>query len=193
VPGNIRLWAAVLLCGPLLLGTGRSRAASFDCAQAVSAVERLICSTPELSALDGEVADHYATQLALTHDASAVRESQRRWLRMRNACKDAHCLMRAHQDRAADLACSDGPAMGSAIGVASCATARLRVLDRKLDAASPSGADALTAWRAERHRACLGVGAAAGGTPGWQAASALQCEVDAAQARLAATRRARGR
>ncbi len=188
-----RRMSRLLIAGLLLLSLDFTWAASFDCTKAASSVERLICSTPALSALDEEVADLYSTQLALASSQPSLRDSQRAWLRTRDACQDFECIRTSYEARAVGLACSDSPAMGSAIGVASCAKARLRALDRRLDAENPAGDAHITAWRAVRRESCLQAGHAAGGAPGWQAASALQCEVKATETRLANLRRTRGR
>ena len=70
----------------LMLGVPMSpsvaHAASFDCAKAATPLEKLICSTPELSRNDEVLAKAYATALGgLSEGAKAVvQSSQRDWL-----------------------------------------------------------------------------------------------------------------
>lgn len=174
--------------GSIVLLGGGACAASFDCARASSAAERLICSTPLLSSLDEELAEVYSWRRQEATADARLASSQRAWIRRRDECATPGCLQQRYEERVAELACLDGPAMGSAIGVATCARTRLRQLDRALDARDRAGGDALAGWRAERARRCREEGQAAGGAPGWQSASALSCEVQAAERRLAGPR-----
>jgi uncharacterized protein len=80
-----------------------ARAASFDCAKASTAVEKLICSEAKLSDLDGRVAQAYRRALATPAVAQRVKLDQRRWLADRNKCTDVACLTGAYQKRLADL------------------------------------------------------------------------------------------
>jgi uncharacterized protein len=173
-------WAA---SGALLLASAGAGSASFDCARAANAAERLICADPVLSALDEELAQHYATLQAAGRSAR-LRNDQRAWLATRNDCRDAPCVAAQIERRLAVLACDDAhPAQGSAIGTAACAQAELRVLDRALGSSA-----GLAAWRQTRSADCRRQGTAQGGAPGWQAAHALRCEVEAARRRLDAAR-----
>jgi uncharacterized protein YecT (DUF1311 family) len=74
----VRMLAVLLL---LLLGLP-AQAASFDCAQASTPLERLICGDAELSANDAVLAKAYATALGgLSDSARATMQSnQRAWL-----------------------------------------------------------------------------------------------------------------
>lgn len=82
----------------------RAPAASFDCAQARSAIERTLCSDVGLARLDRQVAESYLLHLRDgTNDAhkDATRNIQRAWLVRRNgAC--------ASQASAAAIACLTG-------------------------------------------------------------------------------------
>jgi uncharacterized protein len=81
-----------------------ARAASFDCAKASTAVEKLICSDAKLSELDTRLAQAYRQALATPAVAQRVKPDQRRWLAERNKCTDVACLTTAYQKRLADLA-----------------------------------------------------------------------------------------
>ncbi|HWT15210.1 MAG TPA: lysozyme inhibitor LprI family protein, partial [Patescibacteria group bacterium] len=91
----------LLLC---LLPCASARAASFDCAKATTTVEQLVCTNPALSDLDDDLAATYrqATSLASPGDAEP-KQSQRTWLKRRNACSDADCVAAAYQARIAEL------------------------------------------------------------------------------------------
>ena len=96
--------AAVAFVGLLTTAYG----ASFDCSKAESQIERLICASPKLSALDDELGVQYRHQLERTPDAGGardeVRNSQRAWLRYtRNVCADESCLVSAYGQRVAAL------------------------------------------------------------------------------------------
>jgi uncharacterized protein YecT (DUF1311 family) len=111
------LLAACLLAGP-------ATAASFDCAKARTNVEKLVCASTELGALDERLA---ATFKAIGpepegdpgwgHWAPRV-DDQRRWLSdVRNACRDAACLRAAYIARIGVLQHWHAPAKADA-GVA---------------------------------------------------------------------------
>lgn len=77
-------------------------AASFDCTDATSAVEKIICSDPAISLLDGRLQQAYKTALAATDSAGkkALTEEQRHWIRyQRNLCTDSACLQEAYTVR----------------------------------------------------------------------------------------------
>ncbi|MGA2276918.1 MAG: lysozyme inhibitor LprI family protein [Terracidiphilus sp.] len=72
-------------CGLMLIVlTGCvAHAASFDCKQAATPVEKAVCASPELNAADEKLAAAYKTALAAApaEMKEAVREDQRNWLR----------------------------------------------------------------------------------------------------------------
>jgi uncharacterized protein YecT (DUF1311 family) len=63
-----------------------SFAAGFDCAKAATRVERTICTSPDLSVLDGDLASAYSEAFAATKDISKLRAEQRAWLAKRDEC-----------------------------------------------------------------------------------------------------------
>ncbi len=91
---------------------------SFDCAKARRADEKLICATPDLSALDRMVAEAYAAALkrAPPGEAEKVRKAQRAWIAERTECfapesgtrpdpeAAAGCLRRDYGKRLSSLA-----------------------------------------------------------------------------------------
>lgn len=81
----------------LLIG-GRALAfsPSFDCSQAATSVEKLICDDPVLSDADHQLADAYRL---LRQKRPELAQDQRQWLQLRNACRDAACLRVQYQLR----------------------------------------------------------------------------------------------
>ena len=94
-----RALLVALFCLPGLAG-----AASFDCSKAGSSAERLICSDPQLSALDESLAAAYAAAFAGSADPDGFVSSQRKWLARRNACRDLPCIRKAYETRLRELA-----------------------------------------------------------------------------------------
>lgn len=89
----------VFMVAVLCQTTTVARAASFDCAQASTHVERMICSDPTLSDLDKRVALAYRAA-ASGRDAATTRAGQRRWLsEVRDKCADVPCLTEAYSAR----------------------------------------------------------------------------------------------
>ncbi|HEM7873893.1 TPA: DUF1311 domain-containing protein [Burkholderia contaminans] len=73
--------------------------ASFDCGKAVSKIEKLICSTPETADADRRLNAAYSAARAKTNDPVGLKDDQRQWLKERNACDDAACLLNVTQVR----------------------------------------------------------------------------------------------
>ncbi|MDP3479184.1 MAG: lysozyme inhibitor LprI family protein, partial [Desulfoprunum sp.] len=83
-----------------LFSTGH--AASFDCGKASSKIEKLICDSPSLSALDEDLDKAYKlVQNNSTHEeVQLLIKDQRQWLKgTRNACGDEACLAQAYSSR----------------------------------------------------------------------------------------------
>lgn len=105
----MRIQLVVKFCAVLLscLTIAPSRAASFDCAKASTAVEKLVCSSPALSRADEELNQVYRNFMAdaNTESRDHLVLEQRRWLaQTRNACQDEACLSRAYASRKEALA-----------------------------------------------------------------------------------------
>ncbi len=96
---KIHLFALLLtFCAQL------SCAASFDCAKASTATEKLICSDTKLSALDEQLTAAYKTASETATDKSALKTQQRDWLKQkRNACTNVDCLTKTYQQRIDEL------------------------------------------------------------------------------------------
>jgi len=73
--------------------------ASFDCAKAGTAVEKLICKDETLSKLDEQLASSYKQALADASDKDAFKHQQIDWLKTRNVCTDTTCLIESYRKR----------------------------------------------------------------------------------------------
>jgi uncharacterized protein YecT (DUF1311 family) len=77
-------------------------AASFNCANASSRIERMICADPQLSALDEAMGVLYKS--ALIHDRTGqIRSAQREWMVGRERANDAAELKENYEARLTDL------------------------------------------------------------------------------------------
>lgn len=74
-------------------------APSFACSGPLSNVERMICGDPALAERDRRLDAVYKQVRA----RPGVAETQRAWIRIRNACADAACIARAYDSRIGEL------------------------------------------------------------------------------------------
>lgn len=75
-------WVGLALA---LLLPGAANAAGFDCAKASSAAEKLVCATPQLSALDSDLGKVFQDAIKAHPElADAIRLDQRHWLAERD-------------------------------------------------------------------------------------------------------------
>lgn len=83
--------------------------ASFDCSKARTAVEKKICSSEELSALDDVLGAKYKeTKTALPIGADwSIDESQFEWLKQRDKCRTIDCLVAKYKERIKELSKPD--------------------------------------------------------------------------------------
>jgi uncharacterized protein YecT (DUF1311 family) len=82
----------------------RAHAASFDCnSTSLSRIEKTICSSKELSAMDLDTNGIYREMQNLARDPEALLRSQRDWIRGRNRCDSTECLQRSYSARLAQL------------------------------------------------------------------------------------------
>ncbi len=106
---NVRLTLAAGLFGSLLAASPLTRAASFDCAKAKAPVEKMICSDPGLSELDGRLASAYRRALGLAPNPEPLKAEQRFWLTERRKCADVACLRQAYRQRLTTLEAAAPP------------------------------------------------------------------------------------
>jgi len=92
-------WAVAGL-GTALASLAHAAAAgpSFDCAHVTGRVTRLICASPDLSARDRTLAEHYRALLAQPGtDAADLQREEARWLHgVRDTCPDEACIAQAY-------------------------------------------------------------------------------------------------
>jgi len=80
-----------------------THAASFNCMDAVSVVELLICSDESLSKLDEDLADAYLALREQSHSPKVLIREQRQWIAKRNTCRDRSCIKQAYEKRLPEL------------------------------------------------------------------------------------------
>ena len=87
-----------------LLVDAASTGPSFDCGNASSAVEQMICADRDLARLDKQTAEAFGVVRARSMDPGQVTASQGRWRRtVRDICADEACIEQAYQTRLAEL------------------------------------------------------------------------------------------
>jgi uncharacterized protein len=107
----MRRWttrSSLLVAAAVWAFAAAANAASFDCADASTAAERLVCDDPLLSLSDEWLAKVYQSALERSANANALRRQQRRWVaERRGRCTDRPCLRDAYAARIAELVTSD--------------------------------------------------------------------------------------
>lgn len=76
---------------------------SFDCNQATGRVEKMICSSPEISTLDRDLANTYKQALKESKNPGQMRVDQIAWIQHRSACKTLDCLKASYETRLTSL------------------------------------------------------------------------------------------
>ncbi|HKB58474.1 MAG TPA: hypothetical protein VKC56_00365 [Gallionellaceae bacterium] len=76
-----------------------ANAASFDCAGARTATEKMICSDQELSRLDDALSQEFQQTIRQSQAKDAVRKDQETWRKVRDTCADAACIRLAYEAR----------------------------------------------------------------------------------------------
>jgi len=101
LPNFPRIVARLLVAVPGCALASLAHAAtgpSFDCARATGRVTKMICASPDLSARDRTLAEHYQALLGQpATDAAELQRDETRWLReVRDVCPDIDCVARAY-------------------------------------------------------------------------------------------------
>jgi uncharacterized protein len=87
-----------------LLLAAANAGAVMDCSRTKSNAEKMICSNSRLMQADQQLALAWREAIRRGIDPQELMETQRTWLRdVRDACNDVECMLRAYQDRVADL------------------------------------------------------------------------------------------
>lgn len=105
----MRVLISFVVCSLLAGAGGSAAAASFDCKKARTKAEKLICATPALSRADEELGRQYKAARAATRDARGLRHAQQRWVRKRDLCADAACMLAAYERRIPELRATARP------------------------------------------------------------------------------------
>jgi len=74
--------------------------ASFDCTIALTQIEKLICTSSEVSELDNHLAQSYMNARSISNLAKSIRYEQRAWvINVRDKCQNILCLHQAYISR----------------------------------------------------------------------------------------------
>jgi uncharacterized protein YecT (DUF1311 family) len=98
--------AAVIAFGVMTFENDGASAQSFNCANASTKVERMICNDPRLAELDSELAEAYKIALRDSPWASAnrrIRADQQKWIARRDRCDTDRCVRKLYQMRLGQL------------------------------------------------------------------------------------------
>lgn len=85
-----------------LAGADTTLSPSFDCKNAATLVEKLICREPLLMRLDVALAENYKRMLASNIGDGAkshLRSTQKSWLSIRDKCENRDCIVNAYRQR----------------------------------------------------------------------------------------------
>jgi uncharacterized protein len=97
----MRIALTFLFC--VLLPTGSAKAV-IDCSKAASNADRLVCSNNRLADAEERMAIAFRDAMRRGVDRDKLVGTQREWkANVRDVCNDVDCLMRAYEDRAAEL------------------------------------------------------------------------------------------
>lgn len=81
-----------------------SAAAAVDCSRASTNVDKLVCSSSRLSVAEEEMAKAYRAAMRRGVNLQELQRTHVEWYeQVRNACNDVTCLMKAFNDRSAEL------------------------------------------------------------------------------------------
>lgn len=80
-----------------------AQGASFDCGEAQTKVEHLICDNAEISKLDDELSVAYKAALKDEKQVDSIKQAQLLWMKKRNHCADISCLHNLYLQRTAEL------------------------------------------------------------------------------------------
>ena len=93
------LWLVLCAC----VSSGAVLAA-VDCSRAKSNVDKLVCSSSVLSLAEEEMAKSYRSAMRRGVDLRELQRTHIEWYEhVRNACNDVSCLLKAFDDRSAEL------------------------------------------------------------------------------------------
>ena len=87
-----------VLCGLSAVAAHAAAGPSFDCSRVTGRVTKMICASPDLSARDRTLAEHYRALLGQPGtDAADLQREEASWLRdVRDVCPDIDCVAQAY-------------------------------------------------------------------------------------------------
>jgi len=88
---------AVLLAAPVAVP------AALDCSRARSNAEKMLCSNSRLALADERMAYAFRDAIRRGADPAALMQTQRRWIEIRDACNEVECMLKAYENRTAEL------------------------------------------------------------------------------------------
>lgn len=95
-----KLYVTTLVVMVCLSVARPAQASSFDCLNASTKIEKMICGDAGLSKLDSDLSAAYIHVLERNEDKQRAAQSQKRWLKeRRNACQDTECLTEVYTAR----------------------------------------------------------------------------------------------
>lgn len=93
----------LLFVALLQLIPAKTQAVSYDCSKTTTKIEKMICADAELSKLDEQLKNVYQDVYKHTADPVGLKMEQRQWLKERESCQSALCLIKAYSTRLASL------------------------------------------------------------------------------------------
>ena len=85
----------------MFFSVASAMSAGFDCGDASTRVEKLICADPELERLDEQLTLLYSRTKyrASPYGAEQLTKQQRIWLRTRDRCRNSECVASVYRER----------------------------------------------------------------------------------------------
>ena len=79
-------------------------AAALDCSRTKSNAEKMVCSNSRLALAEERMAYAFRGAIRRGAEPSALMQTQRRWTsEIRDACNEVECMLKAYEDRTAEL------------------------------------------------------------------------------------------
>jgi uncharacterized protein len=108
---STRMFPSMMLCTSMVCASmltlwmlSPAALAVTDCSRARTNVEKMLCSSQRAAEADNRLALSFRGAFARTADRRTLLDEQQRWQEsIRDQCPDISCLLKAYQDRMADL------------------------------------------------------------------------------------------
>jgi uncharacterized protein len=94
----------VVLAITIALAVPASVLAALDCSRAKTNTEKLLCSNSRLAEADERLALAFRGAIHRGADPKVLMDAQRAWIHdARDICNDVECMLKAYEERIADL------------------------------------------------------------------------------------------